>query len=65
MPNDSEPLAFLLALNLELAAKEKAGEKITPPGLPWPSEEHSRFITEDSIRSESNLGPVDVGNVLG
>jgi hypothetical protein len=45
-----DPLAFLLALNLELAAKEKAGEKITPPGFPAPDAERARFITEDCIR---------------
>src|SRR5882757_5718976 len=33
MPKAADPLAFLLALNLTLAAKEKAGEPITPPGL--------------------------------
>ncbi len=35
MPEDADSLGFLLALNLELAAKEKAGEKITPPGFPF------------------------------
>ena len=50
MPDAADPLAFLLALNLACAAKEKAGEKITPPGLPLPPEEHSRFITDDCIR---------------
>ena len=37
MAEDVDPLAFLLELNLACAAKEKAGEKITPPGLPLPS----------------------------
>lgn len=66
----TDPLAFLLALNLELAAKEssgarkpaagspkgqrggaeqKAGEPITPPGLPLPAAELAAFITEDCI----------------
>jgi hypothetical protein len=49
MPNDAYPLAFLLDLNLKLAAKEKAGEKITPPGLPLPDNKHSDFISDDSI----------------
>lgn len=43
-------LAFLLDPNLALAAKEKAGEKITPPGLPLPVEERASFITDDCIQ---------------
>jgi len=50
MPNDSDPLAFLLALNLELAAKEKSCEAITPPGLPLQSQEQTDFTTGDCIR---------------
>jgi SAM-dependent methyltransferase len=50
MPADADPLAFLLQLNLDCADKEKAGEKITPPGLPLPLEEHAQFITEDCIK---------------
>ena len=34
MKDTEDPLAFLLKLNLDLAAKESAGESITPPGLP-------------------------------
>ncbi len=49
MPADADPLAFLLELNLGCAAKEKAGEKITPPGLPLPPEQHTDFITDDCI----------------
>jgi hypothetical protein len=51
MADDSDPLAFLLELNLACAAKEKAGEKITPPGLPQPAEQHAEFITDDCIRA--------------
>jgi hypothetical protein len=50
MPKAADPLAFLLALNLTLAAKEKAGEPIIPPGLPLPEVEHAAFVTDDSIR---------------
>jgi hypothetical protein len=50
MPDDADPLAFLLELNLACAAKEKAGEKITPPGLPLPEKDRSAFITGDSIQ---------------
>ena len=49
MPDAADPLAFLLELNLACAAKEKAGEKITPPGLPLPREEQQQFVTEDCI----------------
>jgi SAM-dependent methyltransferase len=52
-PGDADPLAFLLDLNLSLAAKEKAGETITPPGLPLPPSEHAFFITDDCIRVEA------------
>ena len=34
-PKDADPLAFLLALNLTLAARERAANPITPPGLPY------------------------------
>jgi len=50
MPADADPLAFLLELNLACAAKEKAGEKITTPGLPLPLKEHSEFVTDDRIQ---------------
>jgi hypothetical protein len=49
MPKAADPLAFLLALNLDLAAKETAGEKITPPGLPLPEAERPAFVTEDCV----------------
>lgn len=50
-PKAADTLAFLLALNHDLAAKEKTGTKITPPGLPLPAREHASFITEDCIRA--------------
>jgi hypothetical protein len=50
MPDDADPLAFLLALNLACAAKEKAGDKITPPGLPLRAAEHAEFMTDDCIQ---------------
>ena len=46
----TDPLAFLLALNLDLAAKEQAGEKITPPGLPLPEADRAAFITDDCVK---------------
>ncbi|MBA2433830.1 MAG: hypothetical protein H0V54_01870 [Chthoniobacterales bacterium] len=36
MHKDADLLAFLLELNLALAAKERVGEKICPPGLLLP-----------------------------
>ncbi len=53
MAADADPLAFLLALNQACAAREAAGEAITPPGLPLPAEEHAAFITDDCIRVAS------------
>ena len=50
MADDADPLAFLLELDLACAAKEKAGEKITPPGLPLPAEEQGDFTTDDCIQ---------------
>ncbi len=50
MPDTADPLAFLLELNLALAAKEKNGDPITPPGLPLPPGEHAAYITDDCVR---------------
>jgi len=33
-----------------IAAKETAGQKTTPPGLPLPESDRPAFITEDCIR---------------
>jgi SAM-dependent methyltransferase len=49
MAEHADPLAFLLELNLACAAKEKAGQKITSPGLPLPERERNAFTTEDCI----------------
>jgi hypothetical protein len=51
MPVDADPLAFLLELNLTCAAKEKIGNKVTPPGLLLPVEERAKFITDDYIQA--------------
>ena len=50
VPKNADILAFLLNLNQSCAAREAAGEAITPPGLPLPVEEHAAFITTDCIR---------------
>lgn len=49
MPKDTDPLAFLLELNLTLAAREKTGEPITPPSLPLAEPQRFAFITEDCV----------------
>ena len=49
MPKGADILTFLLALNQTCAAKEAAGDPITPPGLPLPVEEHGAFVTGDCI----------------
>jgi SAM-dependent methyltransferase len=51
MPEAADPLAFLLELNLACAAKEKAGEKITPPGLPLMFDEDNGLVTDDCIEA--------------
>ena len=56
MPGTVDPLAFLLELNLSCAAKEKAGEKITAPGLPLPRNQHAEFVTLDCIEAVSTPG---------
>ena len=56
MPANTDPLAFLLELNIACAAKEKAGEKITPPGLPLPRNQHAEFVTPDCIEAVSTSG---------
>ncbi len=49
MGKNDDILTHLLALNHACAEKEKSGQKITPPGLPLPPEEHAAFITTDCI----------------
>ncbi len=41
----------LRTFNHACAEKEEAGDKITPPGLPLPPEEHAAFITTDRIEA--------------
>ncbi len=48
MPEDADPLTFLLEMNLACSAKEKAGEKITQPGMPRLTE--AGFVTQDCVR---------------
>ena len=50
MNEGEDTLAFLLKLNLALAAKESAGESITPPGLPASTPHPGDFVTADSIQ---------------
>ena len=50
MPKTADPLAFLLAQNLTLSAKETAGEPITPPGLPLLEAARAAFVTDDCVR---------------
>jgi hypothetical protein len=50
MKPKQEPLAFLLALNGEVAASEEAGEAVTAPGLPPCVSDPAPFITGDCIR---------------
>jgi hypothetical protein len=52
MKAGEEPLAFLLALNLELAEKEKNGENVTSPGLPPSAAGQGTFVTTDCIEPQ-------------
>lgn len=49
MTLDEDPLSFLLELNSQLAAAEKAGKTITGPGLPSSVKNPESFITKDKI----------------
>ena len=49
MKEQENPLAFLLSLNLELAALESNGNPGTPPGLPAGMPEVEQFISADCI----------------
>jgi hypothetical protein len=48
-PND-DVLAFLLALNGTVAAREAAGEPVTAPGLPPCVTDPAPFVTADCIQ---------------
>ena len=50
MKPDEDILAFLLKLNLELAAKEAKGEPITPPGLSAFYPDPKQLVTADCIK---------------
>jgi len=50
MPKAADPLAFVLSLNLQLAANEEAGKPITPPGLSLPEAERPTFVIDDCVR---------------
>jgi hypothetical protein len=42
-------LAFLLALNLELAARGAKGVQVTSPGLRFPADEAAEFMSKDCV----------------
>jgi SAM-dependent methyltransferase len=50
MKAKADPLAFLLDLNQQLAASEKAGTPIVGPGLPPCVKEPADFITTDCVQ---------------
>ena len=43
-------LAQLLELNLDVAAREKAGEKVTAPGVPATYPDAGTLVTDDCIK---------------
>lgn len=44
---------FFRALGHDGVIEAGAGEKITPPSVPLPAEEHRQFITDDCIQPAS------------
>jgi hypothetical protein len=60
MLKTADPLAFLLALNLTLAAREGAANPVTPPGLPLHESEVGELMTYGCVRlNEPNVRPAD------
>jgi hypothetical protein len=51
--SSDDVLAFLLALNHEVAEKEQKGEPVTAPGLPACVKDAKAFITGDCVRTEA------------
>jgi hypothetical protein len=51
-----DTLAFLLALNLELADKEANEVRLTPPGLPVPAGEAEEFMSKDCVTVREGVG---------
>ena len=45
-----DPLAFLLALNHAVAAREKTGDPVVGPGLPPCVTDRQAFVTEDCVQ---------------
>ena len=54
-PKD-DPLAFLLALNQAVAAREAAGEPVVAPGLPPCVTDAADFVTTDCIAMKAGGG---------
>ncbi len=50
MKAGADPLAFLLALNQQVAARAAKGEPVTAPGLPPCVSDSGPFVTDDCIR---------------
>ena len=49
MEENEDTLAFLLALNMELANEEAKGVQLTPPGLPVLAGEAAEFMSKDCV----------------
>jgi hypothetical protein len=50
MKTKTDPLAFLLELNLQFAKKEKSGTAVVGPGLPPCVKDPANFITTDCVQ---------------
>jgi hypothetical protein len=62
MKAKDDPLAFLLALNSEVADREATMKPVNGPGLPPSITEPAAFITADCIRMDD---PGDAGQGVG
>ena len=51
MKAKADPLAFLLKLNGEVAAREAKGQPVVAPGLPPCVADRAAFVTEDCVPS--------------
>ena len=62
MPNTVQMLDFLLALNLEVAARGQAREPVLGPGLPAASKAFDALTSADCLMTPPHIITTDVGN---
>jgi hypothetical protein len=50
MPKESDPLAFLLHLNAQVASAEANGQEVQGPGLPDSINDRTAYVTQDCVQ---------------